>query len=110
VFDAIFLGLLFAGWLICAYAPWVVVSVVTRGGAGLGYLPLCLLAGVVGALAVPLLGLDDATGLGLSFAVALLAPSALLAARWFARPAFGATARRHAAAGGDSDHRKSETA
>ena len=30
-FDLIFVSLLLAGWLICAYLPWVVASIVTRG-------------------------------------------------------------------------------
>ena len=83
LFTAIFLGFLLAGWLVCAFVPWLAVSVATRGNAGLVNLPLCLFAGVVCAVAVPLLGMTDATGLWLSFGVAVGAPSLLLAARRF---------------------------
>jgi hypothetical protein len=77
-FDLIFGGLLLAGWLICAYAPWVVASIVTRGHAGFAMLPLCLFSGVVGALAVPILGADGVAGLWASFGVAAAVPSILL--------------------------------
>jgi hypothetical protein len=85
IFDLIFIGAFSAGWLFCAYVPWLALSVMTRGNAGLRALPLCLVTGVVAALAVPLLGLDDARGIWLSFLAAFLAPAALLAARRFAR-------------------------
>lgn len=81
LFDAIFLGMLLAGWLLCAYVPWVVLSVATRGHAGMWSLPLSLFGGVVCALAVPLLGADGWGGLWASFAVAALAPAALLGIR-----------------------------
>lgn len=80
-FDVVFVTLFLAGWLILAAAPWVAVSVRTKGEAGMVNLLLCLLTGVVAALAVPLLGKDDAVGLWLSFVVAFLAPAALLAIR-----------------------------
>jgi hypothetical protein len=95
VFDFIFLGLFFAGWLICGFVPWLALSVATRGNAGLRYLPLCLLAGVTAGLAVPLLGLDDSRGLWLSFAAAFAVPSLLLAAR---RLSLGAASRPERAA------------
>jgi len=86
VFTLIFMSLFLAGWLVCAAAPWFALSIKTRGSAGLRYLPLCLFAGVVAALAVPILGLDDGRGLALSFVVAFLAPALLLAARRFSLP------------------------
>lgn len=85
LFDAIFLSMLFVGWLVCAFVPWLALSVVTRGDAGIGNLPLCLVAGVVAAVAVPLLGMDDATGLWLSFVVAAAAPAILLAVGRYTR-------------------------
>lgn len=81
LFDAIFLGLFVSGWLICGFVPWLVLSVATQGNAGLIYLPLAMFAGVVGGLAVPVLGADGTDGIWLSFLVALLAPALLLAAR-----------------------------
>lgn len=86
-FEAIALTLMVAGWLVCAYLPWFLFSVFTRGNAGLAMLPLSLFAGLVGALIVPVLGLRDGTGLALSFVAAALLPAGLLAARRFALPA-----------------------
>lgn len=84
LFDLIFLSLLAVGWLICAYLPWLTLSIATRGRAGLKLLPLCLFAGLVAALAVPILGFDNEIGLGLSFLVAFATPALLLAARRYA--------------------------
>lgn len=81
LFDLIFLSLFVSGWLVCAFVPWLALSVATRGEAGLGNLPLCLFAGVVGALAVPFLGATGGLGLASSFVVALVAPAALLTLR-----------------------------
>jgi hypothetical protein len=81
MYQAIFIGLFVVGWLVCAYVPWLALSIATRGNAGLGNLPLCLLAGLAGGFAVPLLILDDANGLWLSFVMAAALPSLLLVAR-----------------------------
>ncbi len=94
MFEAIFLTLIIGGWLIAAAFPWFLLSVVTRGNAGLGMLPVCWLAGLAGAFAVPLLGADDGNGLRLSFAVAFLVPVVLLAVRRFS---LGATRELRAA-------------
>lgn len=82
-FTAVFVALFVAGWLALATVPWLILSIRTKGEAGLAYLPLSWLAGVVAALLVPLLGLTDERGLLLSFVVSLLAPAGLLAARRF---------------------------
>jgi uncharacterized membrane protein len=87
LFEAIFLTIFFGGWAICGFVPWLALSVVTRGNAGLANLPLCVFAAVVAGPAVPLLGLDNAAGIWVSFLAALLAPSALLAARRFSSAA-----------------------
>lgn len=81
LFTIIFLSLFVSGWLLCAFVPWLALSVATRGHAGLGNLPLCLFAGVVAGLAVPVLGLDNATGIWVSFAASFLVPSLLLFVR-----------------------------
>ena len=81
MFTAIFLGLIVAGWLFLGFLPWLAWSVATRGHAGLGMLPLCLLAGVVGGLAVPILVRDDGWGLWLSALAAFSVPLALLVVR-----------------------------
>ena len=85
LFDFIFLSLFLLGWLVCAFLPWLTLSVATRGDAGLGYLPLCLFAGVVAAVAVPVLGLDDSRGLVLSFVAAAAVPAVLLAVARYSR-------------------------
>jgi hypothetical protein len=98
LFDLIFLALFTIGWLICAFVPWLALSVATRGDAGLGYLPACLAVGVVAALAVPLLGLTDGRGLALSFVAAAAAPAMLLAAGRFSHASRSALAEQRRAA------------
>ncbi|MGH2632081.1 MAG: hypothetical protein ACRDG3_01610 [Tepidiformaceae bacterium] len=83
LYDAIFVSLYILGWLICAFIPWLTLSVATRGHAGLTYLPLCLFVGVVAGVAVPVFGLTNVLGLWLSFAAAFAVPTLLLAARRF---------------------------
>jgi hypothetical protein len=97
VFTLIFIGLFASAWLLLGLAPWLVVSVATRGNAGLGNLPLCMFAGLVGGLAVPLLGKDDLAGIWLSMAAAVVVPSLLLAARRMSLGALAST--RHQPAG-----------
>ena len=79
LFTLLFVTLYVLGWLALGFAPWLFLSVKTRGRAGLRYLPLSMLTGVVGGLAVPVLFRDDALGLILSFVVALALPTLLLA-------------------------------
>lgn len=83
LFNAIFLTIFFAAWALCGFLPWFVLSIATRGNAGLGMLPLCIFTGVVAGPAVPLLGLDSVTGIWVSLVAALVVPSALLAIRRF---------------------------
>ena len=87
MFTLIFLSLFLAAWLLLGFAVWLTVSVATQGNAGLGMLPLCLLAGIVAGLAVPLLGKDDGAGIWWSMAAAVVVPAMLMAARRFALPA-----------------------
>ncbi len=82
-FENIFVALFLFAWLFCGFVPWLVSSVLSRGNAGLAYLPLSMFAAVVAGLAVPMLGKDDAAGIWLSFGAALAAPSLLLGARRF---------------------------
>lgn len=97
LFDLIFLGLFFAGWLLCAYVPWVVLSVATRGNAGMILLPVCLFTGVVAALTVPVLGFEGTGGLWFSFVAAAGASVVVLALRRFAAPASTGMAAIHRA-------------
>ncbi len=80
-FDAIALTLLIAGWMVSGAIPWLVLSVVSRGNAGLAFLPVSMLTGAIGALVLPIVGATGLTGLLISFPVALIASAALLAAR-----------------------------
>lgn len=77
LFDAIFVTLFVLGWLALGFVPWFVLSVATRGNAGIRYLLPSLAAGVIGGLAVPLFR-DDGLGLILSFVVAFAFPTLLL--------------------------------
>ena len=79
LFELIFLTLYVSGWLALGFVPWLVLSVITRGNAGLRYLPLSMFTGVIGGLAVPLLYRDDGRGLILSFVAALALPALVLA-------------------------------
>ena len=79
LFTLLFVTLYVLGWVALGFAPWFLLSVATRGRAGLRYLPLCMLAGLVGGLAVPILIRNDGLGLILSFVVALALPTLLLA-------------------------------
>jgi FtsH-binding integral membrane protein len=81
VFTLIFVSIFVASWLVAGLVPWMVLSVATRGNAGLANLSLCMFAGVVGGLAVPVLGKDDAAGIWLSLGAAVAVPALLLAAR-----------------------------
>lgn len=84
LFTLIFVALFIVGWSLCGLVPWVVNSALTRGNAGIGYLPLSIFTANVAGAAVPVLGANDARGLWLSFAAAVLVPTALLVIRRFA--------------------------
>ena len=81
LFNAIFLAIFFSAWAICGFIPWLAVSAVTRGNAGLGMLPLCIFAGIIAGPAVPILGLDNVAGIWVSLLAAIAVPAALLAIR-----------------------------
>lgn len=84
LFDALFITLFVIGWLALGFVPWLILSVATRGNAGMRYLLPSMAAGVIGGLAVPLFR-DDGLGLGLSFVVAFAFPTLLLTARRISR-------------------------
>lgn len=84
LFDAIFITLFVLGWLVLGFLPWFILSVATRGNAGMRYLLPSMSAGVVGGLAVPLFR-DDGLGLALSFVVAFVLPTLLLTAQRVSR-------------------------
>ena len=84
LFDAIFITLFVLGWLALGFVPWFILSVATRGNAGMRYLLPSMATGVIGGLAVPLFR-DDGLGLILSFVVALVLPTLLLIAQRVSR-------------------------
>lgn len=83
MFTLIFVALFLVAWLTLSFLPWLVLSVATRGNAGLANLPLCLFTGLVAAVAVPILGMDGSAGIWVSMVAAFVAPSLLLAIRRF---------------------------
>ena len=85
LFTLIFVSLYVLGWMALGFAPWLALSVYTRGHAGLRYLLLSVFAAVAGGLAVPTLIRDDGLGIVLSFAAAFALPCLLLIARQVAR-------------------------
>lgn len=84
LFGILAMAVLLIGWLAVGTLAWLVVSVATRGNAGLGMLPLAWFTAVVAALIVPMLGFTGGGGLLSSFVVALAAPLMLLSARRWA--------------------------
>ena len=80
LFDALFITLFVLGWLALGFVPWLVLSVATRGNAGIRYLLPSMAAGAVGGVVVSFIR-DDGLGLILSFVVALAFPTLLLTAR-----------------------------
>jgi 4-amino-4-deoxy-L-arabinose transferase-like glycosyltransferase len=72
LFDAIFLTLFFATWLLLGSLPWVVISVRRRAYGALFALPFALLGGAAGGVIVPAAGLDNSLGVGISMLGAFL--------------------------------------
>ena len=77
LFDAIFLTLFFLTWLLLGAIPWLVLGVRRRADGALWALPFALLGGAGGGVLVPLIGLDDGWGVGLSMLGALLGGATL---------------------------------
>lgn len=102
MFDLLFVTLFVTAWSICGIVPWLVLSIATRGNAGLIYLPLSIFAANVGGMAVPVLGMDNGTGIGVSFLVALAVSTGILIARRISLVEAPVTALHHHAAQGDT--------
>jgi hypothetical protein len=83
--------------MVCGVLPWLVLSIVTRGDAGLAWLPVSMLVAVLAAMLVPILGATGITGLWFSFVAAVAGPAALLAVRRFSLGASREVARSRAA-------------
>ena len=76
LFDAIFLILFVATWLLISMLSWIALSLPRRARGSLWSAPFAAAGGVGGAVLVPLAGLDNALGIGVSM-LAALAGSAL---------------------------------
>ena len=81
LFETIFVSIFVVAWLLCGFLPWLVLSVATKGEAGLASLPLCLFAAVVSGIAVPVMGANGGSGIWMSMVAAVAVPSLLLALR-----------------------------
>lgn len=84
LFTLLFGSLFVVLWSMCGLVPWLVTSVVSRGSAGLGLLPLSLFTANVAAIAVPVLGAAGMGGFLASFPVAMAASATLILVRRFA--------------------------
>lgn len=71
LFDAIFLTLFFLAWVVMGGLPWLLWSVRRRAFGAIWALPFALLGGAGGGVLVPVLGLDNGVGVGLSLATAV---------------------------------------
>ncbi len=77
LFDAIFLILFIAAWSFLAMLIWIALSVPRRARGALWAAPFALLGGVGGGALVPLAGLDNEVGIGVSM-IGAVAGSGLL--------------------------------
>ena len=68
----IFLILFVATWLLISMLSWIVLSLPRRARGSLWAAPFAAAGGVVGAVLVPLAGLTDEVGVGVSMIAALL--------------------------------------
>ena len=70
LFNALFLFLFFAAWCALGALAWIPLSLRRRSAGALFALPFALAGGAAGGAAVPLLGLDTGTGIGVSMVAA----------------------------------------
>lgn len=76
LFDALFLILFAAAWSLLAMLSWIAICLPRRARGALWAAPFAELGGVGGGVLVPLAGLDNELGVGVSM-IAALAGSAL---------------------------------
>ena len=70
--DVIFLILFVAAWTLLSMLSWIAISVPRRARGALWAAPFAELGGISGGVIVPLAGLDNALGIGLSMIAALI--------------------------------------
>lgn len=93
LFDAIFLTLFFLTWILLGGLPWLALSLRRRAEGALWALPFALLGGAGGGVILPLLGLDDGVGVGVSMIGAAIGGGALAASAFCAWDACALGAR-----------------
>jgi len=71
LFDAIFLILFVATWLVISSLSWIALSLRRRARGALWAAPFAAVGGVVGAVLVPVAGLTNELGIGVSMIAAL---------------------------------------
>ena len=69
--DVIFLILFIAAWTFLAMLSWIALSVPRRARGALWAAPFAALGGIGGGALVPLAGLDNELGIGVSMVAAL---------------------------------------
>ncbi len=70
MFDAIFLTAFFLTWALLGGLVWLAWSIRRRAYGAIWAFPFAVLGGMAGGVVVPLLGLDDGTGVGVSMITA----------------------------------------
>ncbi len=72
LFNVIFLILFVAAWSLLAMLSWIALSVPRRAQGALWAAPFAFLGGIGGGALVPLAGLDDEVGIGVSMIAAVV--------------------------------------
>ena len=83
-FDAIFLTLFFLTWCLLALLPWIALRVRRQAHGAIWAFPFALVGGAAGGMLVPLLGLDNGLGVGVSMLTAPTGGALLSALAFFA--------------------------
>lgn len=88
LFEAIFLTLFLATWTLLGGLVWLGWSLRRRAVGAIWALPFALLGGAAGGVLVPLLGLDNGVGVGVSMIAAPLGGALITAAAYRVWDAF----------------------
>ncbi len=88
LFNAIFLTLFVLTWVILGGLPWLGWSLRRRAHGAIWALPFALLGGAGGGVLVPLLGLDNGLGIGVSMVTAVAGGALLTAAAYWTWDAY----------------------
>ena len=83
-FDTIFLTLFFLTWCLLALLPWIALSVRRQAHGAIWAFPFALMGGAAGGMLVPILGLGNGLGVGVSMLTAPAGGALLTALAFFA--------------------------